>query len=524
MQVIGIDERPIEVENDRVQCHAWMVRGCTPIRPPLKSLLPRVDMIRPALRQLRSELDSINLCQDRYACCVDPWAWDCSWQWLYALASAQLPPGAVPVPGAKPVPNDSAPAPTPSQPVAPAVSKTLAPELVGVWEQQTKSSPVDLVISEDIAPSGHFTVSVILPGQPPQPAAESGTLEVRDGHYKTTGDYTRIVQTGDYTLDAKAQTLVVGVGPAAATWKHVSRKSKQAAPAEGVTPVNVTLQPPADGSVLGWIAAAMPIAKAWHHDAELVAVSTSPVVDSGKPMIAGVGKEGKLDIQFLSPSTRTVMTLLPQDGLPTSILCRDVVDNEAYTFGIPAKIADLSTAIEAARKDGYTPAIREAELSVWTDKDHRPTRCAWVLYNSGGDIKSYCFDAVRNVRIPYDELFGETEKYLAWENKQIAEMAERMRHGANDGAMSRWQRHGDLVNIPCGSEKILCVRVAVTVNGTTCNMLMPSKPLTAEQLRASAALQQIQITPTPGVAFVEAGSWVPDEESVARELARLYDQ
>jgi hypothetical protein len=248
------------------------------------------------------------------------------------------------------------------------------------------------------------------------------------------------------------------------------------------------------------------------------------VEPSGKVDAAGAGKDG-LQIDFLSPSTRTVMTLIPFDGQPTAIMCRDVVDNEAYTLGVPENVADLAAAVDQARKDGYTPAVSRAELSVWTDKDRRPTKCAWVLYNTSDNFeKPYCFDAVSKKRIPYMELFGEEEKYQAWENQQIAEMVDRMKHLGDGSAMSRWQRHGDLVNIPCGNEKLLCVRVAVTVNGTTCNMLLPSKPLTADQLRATAGMQQIEITPTPGVAFVEAGSWVPDAEAVARELGRLYDE
>ena len=178
------------------------------------------------------------------------------------------------------------------------------------------------------------------------------------------------------------------------------------------------------------------------------------VAPSGKVDVAGEGKDG-LQIDFLSPSTRTVMTLIPFDGQPTSIGCRGVVDNEAYTLGVPENVADLTV------------------LSVWTDRDHRPTRCAWVLYNITDTFeKPYCYDAVHKQRIPYMELFGEEEEYQRGINQKIAEMADRMLHSADSSGMSRWQKHGDLVNIPCGNEKLLCVRVAVTVNGTTCNMLL----------------------------------------------------
>jgi hypothetical protein len=437
---------------------------------------------------------------------------------------AQLPPGAEPVSGATPAPlqpGANAPAATP-QSAAPQVASTLAPELIGVWEQRTRSGPYDIVMTDDIAPSGHYTLSLALPGQPPQKMAESGIVEAKNGQYKTTGDDSHMVQTGTYTL--KDDTLVLA-GPPPSTWKRASHQSKQAPPGEGTTPVGVTLIPPADGGALGWIAAARPVAKAWHHDAELVAFEAKSVDASGKPVVSGVGKDG-LDIIFLSPSTRTVMTLIPMDSYPTQIMCRDVVDNEAYTFGVPNNVAEIAEAIDFARKDGYTPAVTHTELSVWTDKDHRPTRCAWVLYNSGDQsIKPYCYDAVRKVRIPYMELFGEEEKYQAWINQKINEMADRMQHGGSSSdAMGRWQKHGDLINIPCGNEKLLCVRIPVTVNGTTVNMLIPSKPLTADQLRATADYQQLEITPTPGVAFVEAGGWVPDVETVSRELSRLYDQ
>jgi hypothetical protein len=439
-------------------------------------------------------------------------------------ANAQLPPGAEPVSGATPAPlqpGATPPAATPPPAAVQQVAGTLAPELVGVWEQRTKSGPYDIVMTDDIAPSGHYTLSLALPGQPPQKMAESGTVEAKDGHYKTTGDDSHMVQTGDYSL--KDDTLVLA-GPPASTWKRASHQSKQAPPGEGTTPVGVTLTAPADQTAVGWIAAARPIAKAWHHDAELVAFTGKTVDASGKVDVAGVGKDGS-QIDFLSPSTRTVMTLIPMDGQPTAIMCRAVVDNEAYTFGVPDNVADLTDAVNLARKDGYTPAVTQAVLSVWTDKDHRPTRCAWVLYNSGDqDIRPYCYDAVHKERIPYMELFGEEEKYQASINKQIDEMVDRMQHGGDSGAMGRWQKHGDLINIPCGSEKLLCVRVPVTINGMTVNMLIPSKPLTADQLRDTANYQQMMITPTPGVAFVEAGGWVPDTEAVAAELARLYDQ
>jgi hypothetical protein len=440
-------------------------------------------------------------------------------------ALAQLPPGAEPVSGATPSPlQPGASAPAAPAATTPPASKNLAPELVGVWEQRSKAMGYDMVMTQDIAPWGHYTISVTLPGQPPQKAAEGGVIEAQNGHFKTTGDESRIVQTGDYTLDAGSDTLDLGGHPPQTVWKHASKQSTQQPPGDGTTPVGVTLTAPADQTALGWIAAARPIAKAWHHDAELVDFTGKTVAPSGKVDVAGEGKDG-LQIDFLSPSTRTVMTLIPFDGQPTSIGCRGVVDNEAYTLGVPENVADLTDAVACARKDGYTPAVSSAVLSVWTDRDHRPTRCAWVLYNITDTFeKPYCYDAVHKQRIPYMELFGEEEEYQRGINQKIAEMADRMLHSADSSGMSRWQKHGDLVNIPCGNEKLLCVRVAVTVNGTTCNMLLPSKALTADQLSASAGMQQIEITPTPGVAFVEAGSWMPDAEAVARELTRLYDQ
>jgi hypothetical protein len=189
-----------------------------------------------------------------------------------SIVLAQLPPGAVPVSGASPAPiqpGQQTSPPAPAAPAQPTVSKTLAPELVGIWEQRTKSGAYDIVISEDIAPWGHYTISVSLAGQQPQKAGESGTIEAQDGHYKTTGDDTHMQQPGTYTLDTKADTLDLGDHPPQTVWKRASHQSQQNPPGEGTPPVNVMLQAPADGTALGWIAAARPIAKAWHHDAEL---------------------------------------------------------------------------------------------------------------------------------------------------------------------------------------------------------------------------------------------------------------
>jgi hypothetical protein len=298
-------------------------------------------------------------------------------------------------------------------------------------------------------------------------------------------------------------------------WKRTATTSAQKPPAPPLAELSgdPTL-------VSAWIAKAREIAADWQKDAICVGVVVEAPGQNGHVSFA---RRSPTDFRamFRSPASGKCLMVLKQQNLPVHTFPVDRL-SDINRFAVPLDVADLTEAVDRSRRDNYKPDITRAELRVFTAPDGQPIRCAWVLYNFSPQFTHpYCYDAVKNQRIPYLELFAEQEAYQAEINKRINEMVDKLQN-INYGQMAPWRQHGDLVDVPFGESKVQCARVPVSINGATVNMLVPMKALTSEQARAASHFQQVGISVPPGVAFVEAGGFLADASVVARTLEQTY--